>query len=215
MDLDGWKGLVPPNDIADLVHFIFNNLSPLSLSTMANKFRESVSHAYLPWMAQYLVRRASIEPNLHTLYMAFIGYLTDILLDEFVLQETYSQIRDILLADQSLAQNFGHWLGLQTLAKDKGVSEERLPLKEVILSAAHGDLPDLLYALSFVSELLGHSPHSRIFHASHPWIVDILFLLGQLYASFGSNLCLCLAIEIIFTHLLMDISDYYSRTHQR
>ena len=47
--------------------------------------------------------------------------------------------------------------------------------------------------------------HSRIFHPSHPWIVDILFLLGQLYASFGSN---CLAIEIIFTHLSIDISDF-------
>ena len=47
LDLDGWKYLVPPNDIADLVHFVFNNLSPLSLSTMANEFRESVCHAYL------------------------------------------------------------------------------------------------------------------------------------------------------------------------
>ena len=60
---------------------------------------------YLPWMAQYLVRRADIEPNLHTLYMAFIGYLTDMHLDELVLQETYSQIRDILLADHAIF----HW----------------------------------------------------------------------------------------------------------
>ena len=36
-----------------------------------------------------------------------------------------------------------------------------------------------------------------------------LFLLGQLYASFSSNLRLCLAIEIIFTHLSIDISDFY------
>ena len=111
-------------------------------------------------MAQYLVRRADIESNLHTLYMVFIGYLMDMHLDELVLQETYSQIRDILLADQPfvgpILKNLGHWLGLQTLAKDKGVSEERLPLKEVILSAAHRDLSDLLYVLSFVSELLGH-----------------------------------------------------------
>ena len=39
--------------------------------------------------------------------------------------------------------------------------------------------------------------------------MDILFLLGQLYASFSSNLRLCLAIEIIFTHLSIDISDFY------
>ena len=48
-----------------------------------------------------------------------------------------------------------------------------------------------------------------IFQPSHPWIVNILFLLGQLYASFSSNLRLCLAVEIIFTHLLIDISDFY------
>ena len=45
--LDGRKYLVPPNDIADLVHFIFTNLSPLSLSTIANEIRESVSHDYV------------------------------------------------------------------------------------------------------------------------------------------------------------------------
>ena len=78
-----------------------------------------------------------------------------------------------------------------------------------ILSAAHGDLSDILCVLSFVSQLLGHSTHSRIFQPSHPWIVDIFFLLGQLYATFSSNLHLCLAIEIIFTRLLIGISEFY------
>ena len=66
---------------------------------MTNEFREAVSHTYLPWMAQYLVKRAGIEPNLHFLYVAFIDYLEDMPLVELVLQETYSQIRGILLAD--------------------------------------------------------------------------------------------------------------------
>ena len=72
---------------------------------MANEFCESVNHTYLPWMAQYLVRRAGIEPNLHTLYMAFIDYLDDMPLEEFVLQETYSQIRAILLANQPFIES--------------------------------------------------------------------------------------------------------------
>ena len=130
--------LVPPNDLSDLVHFIFNNLSPLSLPSMANEFCEAVSHAYLPWMAQYLVKRVAIKPNLHSLYMAFIDYLEDMSLFELVLRETYSQIREILLANRPFTgpslKNLGHWLGLQTLARDKGVSEEWLPLKEVIIS---------------------------------------------------------------------------------
>ena len=32
---------------------------------------------YLPWVAQYLVRRVMIEPNLYTLYLAFIECLED------------------------------------------------------------------------------------------------------------------------------------------
>ena len=79
---------------------------------MADEFRKAVSHAYLPWMAQYLVKRAGIEPNLHSLYMAFIDYLEDMPLVELVLQETYSQIREILLADQPFTRpslkNLGH-----------------------------------------------------------------------------------------------------------
>ena len=72
--MERWEYLVPPNDLSDLVHFNFNNLSPLSLLSMANEFCEAVSHVYLPWMAQYLVKRAGIEPNLHSLYMVFIDY---------------------------------------------------------------------------------------------------------------------------------------------
>jgi len=70
------------------------------------------------------------------------------------------------------------------------------------------DLPNLLCVLSFVSLLLDHSAHSRI-SVSHPWIVDILLMVHQLHVSFSSNLHLCLAvyIEIIFTHLSIDISS--------
>ena len=72
-------------------------------------------------------------------------------LDELVLQETYSQIRDIFLADQPFTgPNLGHWLGLQILARDKGISEERLPLKEVILSAVHGFIVCILLRIPVV-----------------------------------------------------------------
>ena len=59
----------PPDCQKDLVCFVFNNLSPCNLSAMVAEFSESVSQAHLPWVAKYLVKRASIEPNLHTLYV--------------------------------------------------------------------------------------------------------------------------------------------------
>ena len=69
--------LVPPDNLCDLMHFISNNLSSSSLSTMTSQFCESFFQEYLPWVAEYLVRRATIEPNLNTLYLAFIDSLVD------------------------------------------------------------------------------------------------------------------------------------------
>ena len=56
---------------------ITNNLSSCNLPSMVEQFSESVEDIYLPWVAVYLVERASIEPNLHTLYLRFLDHLAD------------------------------------------------------------------------------------------------------------------------------------------
>ena len=58
--------VAPPDGLKDLF-FTFNNLSSCNLSSMIEQLSESVGDIYLPWVAVYLVERASIEPNLHTL----------------------------------------------------------------------------------------------------------------------------------------------------
>ena len=63
--------VAPPDDIKDLICFTFNNLSSCNLSSMVKQFSESVGDIYLTWVAVYLVERASIEPNLHILYLHF------------------------------------------------------------------------------------------------------------------------------------------------
>ena len=59
---------------------------------MVAEFSESVAHAHLLWVAKYLVERASIEPNLHTLYMDFLDGVEGSPLSGMVLRETYSYI---------------------------------------------------------------------------------------------------------------------------
>ena len=39
---------------------------------MVAEFSESVGGVYLSWMAVYLVERASIGPNLHSLYLQIV-----------------------------------------------------------------------------------------------------------------------------------------------
>ena len=69
--------VAPPVGLKDLF-FTFNNLSSCNLSSMVEQLSESVGDIYLPWVAVYLVERASIEPNLHTLYLHFLDHLADL-----------------------------------------------------------------------------------------------------------------------------------------
>ena len=162
-----------------------------------------------PWVAQYLVNRATIGPNLHTLYLAFIDSLIDWPLMGLVLQETYTQINALLLAtslnhsaDGSGLKGLGHWLGLQTLAKDSCVSDTELPVREIFIKAAHKGPSILLPLVIFVGQLFRSCDQNRIF-PFHPWIMDILLLLDQLCGLSSSSCCLCLEIEIIFQTLFV------------
>ena len=48
---------------------------------------------YVAWLAQYLVmKRASIEPNFHSLYASFLEKLNHEALYDHVLKETFSNI---------------------------------------------------------------------------------------------------------------------------
>ena len=69
--------VAPPDNLKDLF-FTFNNLSSCNLSNMVEQFSESVGGIFLPWVAVYLVERAYIEPNLHTLYLHFLDHLADL-----------------------------------------------------------------------------------------------------------------------------------------
>ena len=69
--------MAPPDGLKDLF-FTFNNLSSCNMSSMVEQLSESVGDIYLPWVAVYLVERASIELNLHTLYLHFSDHLADL-----------------------------------------------------------------------------------------------------------------------------------------
>ena len=58
------------------------------------EFTDMVEEEYYDWVAQYLVmKRASIEPNFHTLYMSFLDTLNSSKLRKAVLRETYRNIK--------------------------------------------------------------------------------------------------------------------------
>ena len=63
------------------------------------ELKEHVGEEYVPWVSQYLVmKRASIEPNFHTLYSSFIDVLNIFQLTSMVVKETFRNIK--VLFDQ-------------------------------------------------------------------------------------------------------------------
>lgn len=64
------------------------------LPPQMEEFRGLVEEQYYDWVAQYLVmKRASIEPNFHNLYMSFLNSLHSSTLRKSVLSETFRNIK--------------------------------------------------------------------------------------------------------------------------
>ena len=124
------EAVEPSDDLKGLIYFAFNNLSPNSLLNTVAEISNVVTVVHWPWVAEYMVYRASIEPNLHLLYLDFLNSFVDSSLAGLVLQEIYKRISSVLQTDLSfdvsfdsiVLKNLGHWLGLQTIAKGIPVS---------------------------------------------------------------------------------------------
>lgn len=124
------KLVIPPESVQDKVAFIINNLSQMNLPQKTEEFKEVVKEDFWPWFAQYMVmKRASIEPNFHTLYANFLDTLKIGELSKLVLRETFRNIKVLLTSDKALAnfsdrsllKSLGHWLGMLTMAKNRPV----------------------------------------------------------------------------------------------
>ncbi len=60
----------------------------------AAELRDSIGDDHLAWVAQYMVmKRASIEPNFHSLYAQFIGHLQQAKMLNMVVRETFRNIK--------------------------------------------------------------------------------------------------------------------------
>jgi hypothetical protein len=72
---------------------LFKSL-PFCLRFQGEELKEAVKSEFFPWLSQYLVmKRVSIEPNFHDLYIKFMETLKWKELFQLVLQETYRNIK--------------------------------------------------------------------------------------------------------------------------
>ena len=222
---DGEVEVVPPTEQEqDKISFIFNNLSLMNLNAKTTDMREVLkideNEMHSKWLSQYLVmKRASIEPNFHTLYSSFLEVMKSEPLYERVVRETYKNIAILLRADKSMAnfsdrsllKNLGHWLGLMLLARNKPILMVDLDMKHLIIEAYHNGQQEkqqeLLYVVPFVAKVLESAAKSKVFKPPCPWTTGLMNLLAELHQEPDLKLNLKFEIEVLCKTLSLDISD--------
>ncbi|PWZ05343.1 Serine/threonine-protein kinase RUNKEL [Zea mays] len=79
----------------DKILFMINNISISNMEAKAKEFNKVIQEQYYPWFAQYMVmKRASIEPNFHDLYLKFFDKVNSKSLNKEILKATYENCKN-------------------------------------------------------------------------------------------------------------------------
>eukprot|EP00899_Mesostigma_viride_P024080 jgi/Mesvir1/4857/Mv11131-RA.2 len=206
---------VPGESISDKVHFIINNISVANLEAKA-KDVDTLCKGYGPWFAQYMVvKRASIEPNYHDMYVQLLDKLPSMspaILGQ-VLKATYENVHVLLKSEKiksssserSLLKNLGSWLGKLTIARNKPVLANDLDPKALIREAFRTGR--MIAVIPFVSKVLEPCMRSKVFRPPNPWVMAIMALLAEVYGQAELKLNLKFEVEVLCKHLGLDIHE--------
>lgn len=132
----------PAEDTQDKILFIINNIARNNMEDKSSELVKILDASSYKWFSNYLVvKRVSLEPNYHDLYLLLIDSLNSTLLYQHVLRETYANIQVLLnsektvssSSERSLLKNLGSWLGGMTLARNKPIRHKHIALKVCIL----------------------------------------------------------------------------------
>lgn len=224
--------LKPPETTQDRVAFIINNLSQMNLHQKTEEFRDVIAKEskYHPWIAHYfVVKRASIELNFHTLYSNFIDLLKSNEITELIIRETFRNIKVLLqndkevdnFNDRSLLKTLGHWLGMLTLAKSRPILALDINFKFLLIEAFHKGPHELLHVVPFTAKVLESCAKSKVFKPPNPWTMGLLRTLAELHQEPDTKLNLKFEVEVLCKALSVDlkelfgISNYFQRSDLR
>ena len=209
------KMAVPDASTQDKIHFIFNNLSSDIMASKVQECFSFVRERHWEYLAHYIVvKRASIEPNFHATYLAFLEHAPR--LQPLVLTKSYENVRVLLESDKirvstserSLLKNLGMWIGALTLGKNRPILQRDLDLKALILRAYEGAL--LIAVIPFVCKILDACRSSRVFRLPNPWLQAVFGLLKEVYEQPELKLNLKFEIEVLCKNVGFDLSSIHA-----
>ncbi|CAI5975139.1 unnamed protein product [Closterium sp. NIES-65] len=205
---------MPSSDAQDKVAFIINNIAAANLDQKAKEILEVLKEPFFPWFAQYLVmKRASIEPNFHELYLKFVDKMAAKSLQKEVVKATYENCKVLLRSElirssseeRSLLKNIGSWLGRLTIGRNQPLRANQINPKNLIIEAYEKGL--MIAIIPFTSKILEPCANSVIYQPPNPWTVGILGLLVEIYSLPNLKLNLKFDIEVLFKNLGIEMKE--------
>ncbi|XP_050238653.1 uncharacterized protein LOC126688113 isoform X2 [Mercurialis annua] len=204
----------PTQEIEGKIAFIINNISSANIEAKTKEFTEILKEQYNPWFAQYLVmKRASIEPNFHDLYLKFLDKVNSKALNKEIVQATYVNCKVLLGSDlikssseeRSLLKNLGSWLGKLTIGRNHVLLSREIDPKSLIIEAYEKGL--MIAVIPFTSKILEPCQSSLAYRPPNPWTMAILGLLAEIYSMPNLKMNLKFDIEVLFKNLGVDVKD--------
>lgn len=201
----------PNDDTQGKIQFVLNNVTDNTVQTQFKDLREMLELKHQQWFASHLVEeRAKMMPNYHDVYVKLVDLFEDKALFAEVLRETYISVARMLNSERTLQnstdrthlKNLGGWLGLLTLARDKPIRHRNIAFKELLIEAH--DTKRLIFVIPFVCKVLIQGVTSNVFRPPNPWLMDIIYLLIELYHNAELKLNLKFEIEVLCKGLNLD-----------
>ncbi|RUS35473.1 CCR4-Not complex component, Not1-domain-containing protein [Jimgerdemannia flammicorona] len=205
---------IPNESVQDKILFIINNVAQANLEAKTAELRDILGETAYQWFSHYLVvKRASIEPNYHQLYLLLLEALESQQLYRHVLHETYTNIKILLngektvqsSSERALLKNLGSWLGGMTVARNKPIKHKNIAFKELLIEGY--DNNRLIVVIPFVCKVLEQCSKSKVFKPPNPWLMAILRLLVELYLYADLKLNLKFEIEVLCKSLSLELNE--------
>ncbi|PWA73535.1 CCR4-NOT transcription complex subunit 1 [Artemisia annua] len=101
--------------------------------TKAKECKEILDEQYYAWFAQYLVmKRASMEPNFHMLYIDFVEKINSKHLNKELVEASYQNCKSSD-KERKLLKNLGGWIGKITIGKNQVLRAKHIDPKSLIM----------------------------------------------------------------------------------
>ncbi|KAI1633703.1 CCR4-Not complex component, Not1-domain-containing protein [Biscogniauxia mediterranea] len=201
----------PIVDIQDRIQFGLNNLTSTSLQATFKDIYEILEERHQQWFASHLVEeRAKMQPNYHQVYLDLVKLFQHQGLWSEVLRQTYISVARMLNAESTMQNStdrthlkyLGAWLGLLTIARDQPIKHKNIAFKQLLIEAH--DTKRLVVVVPFVCKVLIQAAKSTIFRPPNPWLMDIIYLLIELYNNAELKLNQKFEIEVLCKDLSLD-----------